>query len=175
MSISLTGVVRNKDVVVLYKGDACVAVPSDSLLVSGWKGGQGLMWTEASTDKFVVSISDGRFSSFAYCGSDETGDRFTGLTMNQVYSKHVTVISGSSLISTSTYEKYTWASRQSGSLVQIVYEPNQQLYFSLRGYWTNEDEATLSGSSHAPNSLAGFVTTLPKPINNYYLGVQTAI
>lgn len=109
------------------------------------------------------------------CGSDEVSDMHTGLSGTQRTARWATILTGGSLMSTSTYERYTWASRQAGPLVPIVYTSCQVLYFSLRGYWTNEDEATLSGASWAPNFFTGFVAQIPKASNSYFLGIQTGL
>jgi hypothetical protein len=83
---------------------------------------------------------------------------------------------GGSLISTSTYEKYTYASRVGGGpLVPIVYQENDPLYFSLRGIWTNEDELTLSGNPNAPCFFTGTCAQIPKEINRFFLGIQTSL
>jgi len=61
-------------------------------------------------------------------------------------------------------------------LVAIVYTASDRLVFSLRGYWTKEDEWTLSGDPRAPNNyFIGFVTQAPNTVTQGYLGVQTSI
>jgi hypothetical protein len=83
---------------------------------------------------------------------------------------------GGWLISTQTYEHYTWASRQMGPLVPIVYTVGQRLAFSNRGLWTNEDEWTLAGDPRAPNTFyIAYVAQVPRAENNYFLVLQTSI
>jgi hypothetical protein len=82
---------------------------------------------------------------------------------------------GGNLMATSTYERYTYASRLVPPLVPLVYGYNDPLYFSLRGYWTKEDEATLSGSPQAPASSFGFVAQPPRPSNREWLGIFTTL
>lgn len=175
MAASITEIVRNRDLILFFKGDAYTATPGPLMRASGWLGGQGVTWVTGVNDERTVEISDGRYGGVALYGSDEVADMHTGLSGTQVTAQFITILLGGNLLSTSTYERYTWASRQVGPLVPLVYTPNQILYLSLRGYWTNEDEATLSGAAWAPNFFAGFVSQVPKANNNYYLGVQTGM
>jgi hypothetical protein len=79
-------------------------------------------------------------------------------------------------IQTIAFEKYTWASRQAGPLVPITYNASDKLLFSLRGYWTKEDEWTLSGDPRAPNNYyIAFVTQAPSAVTQFYMGVQVSI
>jgi hypothetical protein len=84
---------------------------------------------------------------------------------------------GGWMISTSTYEKYTYLSRIGlGPLVPIVYTESDRLLFSLRGYWTNEDEWTLSGDPRAPNGYyIGFLSQIPSVITSDYMTIQVGI
>ena len=98
------------------------------------------------------------------------------MTRNGIVYQTTVMIAGGSLISTSSYERYTWASRtMGGPFVPLVYAPNDVLFMSLRGLWTNEDELFLSGSLLAPAFFAGFVSQIPKVQNNFYLGIQTSM
>jgi hypothetical protein len=57
-----------------------------------------------------------------------------------------------------------------------VYTEGVRLRFSLRGYWTTEDEWSASGDPRAPNNFyVGSITQSPKATNDFYLGIQTAI
>jgi hypothetical protein len=77
---------------------------------------------------------------------------------------------------TTSFETYTWASRQAGPLVAITYAESDRLVFSNRGYWTSEDEWTLSGDPRAPNSYyIGFVAQIPTAANDYFMTIQTSI
>lgn len=171
----ITEIIRARDVIMFFKGDSYTVTLSPAMIAAGWAGGQGVMWTAGVDDERTVTFSDGRYGGFLIWGSDEESDRFTGMTGNQAAYKFATLFAGGSLLSTRTYEQYTWASRQAGPLVPIVYRPNDILYFSLRGWWTNEDEATLSLAPYAPNFFTGFVSQVPKASNNYFLGVQTGL
>lgn len=171
----ITEIVRARDVIMLFKGDSYTVTLSDDLINQGWPGGQGVMWTPGVNDERTVTFSDGRYGGFLIWGSEEESDRLTAMTDSQQAYRYATMFAGGSLMSTSTYERYTWASRQAGPLVPLVYAPNDPLYFSLRGWWTKEDEATLSGAPYAPNFFTGFVAQVPKASNNFYLGVQTGL
>lgn len=163
---------RSRDCIVFMKGDSITVSISPTMANGGWAGGQGVMWVDSGDDVFMVSYSDGRYGGFLVWGSDETGDRFTAITGQQPHYRYATMFYGGCVISTSTYERYTYASRNAGPLVPLVYGANRPLYFSLRGLWTVEDELTLSGSPLAPASVSGYVAQVPKALNNNYLGIQ---
>lgn len=176
MQTLITEIIRARDVVVLFKGDCFTVTPDAGMVANGWPGGLGVRWTPGVNDQWTVTPSDGRYGGFLLWGSDEIADQYLSQTGNQRLERFAVIGTGGWLISTSTYERHTWASRTGpGPLVPIVYQPNDILYFSLRGYWTNEDEATLSGAAHAPNFFTGFVAQVPKASNGYFLGVQTGL
>lgn len=170
-----TEISRSRDVILFFKGDAFTVTVAPEMLAAGWSGGQGVMWTQGVNDEITVTFSDGRYGGFLLWGSDEAADQRTAQTGNQIEHRFATFLGGGFLLSTSTYERYTYASRLAPPLVPIVYLPNEILYFSLRGWWTNEDEATLSGAPYAPNFFAGFVAQVPKASNNFFLGIQTGL
>ena len=173
----ISQVFRSRDVVVFFKGDTLPVTPDTSLLLSGWKGGQGVRWVQGALDRFTVGTAAGRYGGFLLWGSDESSDQFTALTRNQLVYSNAVLGFGGWLLSTTTYEQFTYASRQGpGPLVPLAYNtPNLPLYFSLRGYWTPEDELTLSGSPEAPANVCGYMAAPPKASNQFYLGVQTAL
>ena len=78
---------------------------------------------------------------------------------------------------TTSFERYTWASRNMGGpLVEIPYQESDRLVFSNRGFWTREDEWTLSGDPRAPNAyFIGFVVQPPSASNDYFMTIQTSI
>jgi hypothetical protein len=88
------------------------------------------------------------------------------MTGQQLTYGYAVMVAGRGLISTSSYEQYTLASRTGpGPLVPLVYGANDLLYFSLRGLWSKEQEA--------PNLLSsGVVAQVPKAVNEFFLGVQ---
>lgn len=167
-------IIRARNCIVFHKGDTLTVAIDDAMAAGGWPGGQGVMWKDSSQDEFLTTYSDGRGVGFLIWGSDEDADQFTALTRNQPTYRFAVMIFGNSLISTSSFEQYTYASRIAGPpFVPLVYGPNDPLYFSLRGLWTKEDEATLSGKPYAPLDPVGIVAQLPKPSNNNFLGIQT--
>jgi hypothetical protein len=123
----------------------------------------------------LVTYSEGLYGGFLVWGSDEEGDRFTAITRQQPHYRYATMFSGGCLISTSSYEQYTYASRLGGPLVPLVYQVQDILYLSLRGLWTKEDEMTLSGHPLAPAFFTGFVAQIPKTSNRNFLGIQTSM
>jgi len=166
---------QSRDCVIYFKDDTYTVVVDATMVQNGWPGGQGVQFAGSVNDEFLVTYSRGHFGGFLVWGSDEDGDRFTAITKNQPHYRFATMLGGAALMATSSYERYTWASRQAGPLVPLVYQPNQRLYLSLRGLWTNEDELTVSGDPEAPASLAGIVAQIPKESNNLFLGIQTVM
>lgn len=168
---------RNRDVIVLFKGDAYPVTISSEMAAGGWPGGQGVKWAASDQDEFLVTYSDGLYAGFMLWGSNEISDQYTGMTQNQVVYRFGTCCAGGWQISTITYERYTWESRQGpGPLVEIDYHASDRLVFSLRGLWTTEDEFTLSHDPRAPNNYyIAFVSQVPSETTNWYMGVQTSI
>jgi hypothetical protein len=167
---------RTRDCIVQVKGDTLPVVVHETLVTSGWLGGQGMSWVPSSRDDLLVGVTDGNACGFMLWGSDETSDQYTAMTRNQPYYRSATMCFGGWQIQTGTYERYTYASRVSGPLVPLVYQSSARLRFSLRGYWTVEDEWSLSGDPRAPNSYyTGYVSQVPSQVSGYYLGVQVSI
>jgi hypothetical protein len=167
---------RTRDCVILVKGDAYPVSVDDAMAQSGWNGGQAVQWTPSGRDEFLVTISDGLYAGFMLWGSDESSDQFTTMTRSQPAYRFGTVGAGGWIIMTTSYEKYTYASRQSGPLVPIVYHASDRLLFSLRGYWTTEDEWTASLDPRRPNTyFIGFVCQAPTASNNFYMTIQVSI
>lgn len=168
---------RNRDCVVLLKGD-CYTVAVDPLLAaSGWRGGQGIQWTPSPKDLPTVKQSDGYYAGFALWGSDESADQLTAMTRQLPTYQYLVLGAGGWLIATTSYEQYTYASRIGGGpLVPITYYASDRLVFSLRGYFTKEDEWTLSGDPRAPNSYyIAFVAQAPSTVTDNYMTVQVSI
>lgn len=166
---------RSRDCIVFAKGDSQPVAVDAAMVTAGWPGGQGVEWTTSGSDERVVTFSRGLYGGFLLWGSNEPGDDYAAMTRSQTTYRYATFCSGGWLISTTSYERYTYASRLAGPLVAITYTANQPLYFSGRGLWTNEDELTLAGDPQAPAFFTGFVAQVPKATNNYYLGIQTSL
>lgn len=170
----MSEILRSRDCIVFLKGDSQTVVVSQSMVNSGWPGGQGVQWAGSTADERIVTFSTGLFGGFLIWGSDESGDGFTAQTRSQPHYRYATLLSGSNVISTSTYERYTFASRSGGGpLVPLVYTSQAPLYFSRRGIWTIEDEMTLDSDPQAPALSMAVVCQVPKPATREYLGVQT--
>jgi len=167
---------RTRDCVILVKGDAYGVTIDDAMASAGWIGGVGVQWTTPIGDQPTVTLSDGLYSGFALWGSDEPSDQYTAMTGQYPHYRYIVQGAGGWHIQTLAFETYTWASRQVGPLVPIVYNASDRLVFSLRGYWTKFDEWTESGDPRAPNDYyIGFVTQAPSAANQFYLGVQVSI
>lgn len=169
-------IVRARDCVMFSKGDMHPVTVDSAMIQGGWPGGQGVQWVDSTLPDPVVSYSQGLYGGFLLWGSDESADQYVSTTRGQLVHPHTAVmVAGNSVISTSSYERYTYASRLAGPLVPLVYAPKDPLYFSLRGLWTKEDELTLSGSPLAPAFFTGFTIQAPAPINQFFLGIQTSL
>lgn len=167
---------RTRDCVVHFKGDSYPVAVTPAMITTGWAGGQGVMWADAPDDDFMVTFSDGIYGGFLLWGSDETADQWTGITGSQLKYGYATFCAGGWLLSTLTYEQYTWASRQVGPLVPIIYTPGERLLFSVRGWFTNEDEWTLTVDPRAPNIYYNaYVVQAPRAGNDNYLVLLTSI
>ena len=168
---------RTRDVVILFKGDTYTVAVDAALCESGWRGGQACQWAPSARDEFLVTASDGLYAGFFLWGSDESSDQFTSMTRQQPTYKYAVVGGGGWLMATPTYERYTYLSRQGGGpLVPLVYKESDRLLFSLRGYWTTEDEWALSGDPRAPNTYyIGFVAQAPTVESRGYMTIQTSI
>lgn len=167
---------RSRDCVIFFKGDTQTVAVSQAMVDGGWPGGQGVQWVDSTADERVVTYSSGLYGGFLVWGSDETGDRFTAQTRSQPQYRYATMLSGGCLITTTSYEKYTYVSRTGGGpLVPLVYNIQDILYLSSRGLWTKEDELTLSGSPFAPAFFTGFVSQVPKALNGFFMGIQTSM
>lgn len=168
---------RTRDVIVFHKGLTLTVEVSDATATSGWLGGQAFNWEQPQGDQLLAAVSDGLYGGFALWGSDESSDEYTSITRSQPTYRYIVLGVGGWLFSTSTYERYTYASRiGGGALVPITYNASDRLLFSLRGYWTNEDEWTLSGDPRAPNvTYVGSVAQRPVASRNNYLTVQAVL
>jgi len=168
---------RTRDVVVFFKAVTFTVEVPESTAAAGWVGGQGFNWTTPTDDNFIASVTDGIVGGFALWGSDESSDKYTALTRNMPTYKFVVLGTGGWVIATSTYERYTYVSRTGGGpLVPINYNASDRLRYSLRGYFTSEDEWTLSGDPRAPNNVyVGSVVQRPTPSRDNYLTVQVRI
>jgi hypothetical protein len=173
----MTEILRTRDCIVFFKGDSTTVTVSSAMVTGGWAGGQGVQWVGVSQDDRVVTYSSGLYGGFLVWGSAEVGDRFTAMSDQQTTYRYATMFFGGNLISTTSYEKYTYASRISGPLVPLIYHSNDILYLSLRGLWTNEDELSQQIPSNplAPAFFVGFVAQIPKASNSYWLGIQTSM
>jgi hypothetical protein len=172
----MTEIVRNRDVVIFIAGDRQTVIVDQAMVDLGWPGGQGVQWVSSSLQYNVVTFSTGLYGGFMLWGSDESADQYTSMTNQPTTYKYGVMMSGRALMSTSTYEQYTYASRTGGGpLVPIVYHCGDLVYFSKRGFFTNEDELTITHDPLAPGFFVGFVAQIPKVLNSYYLGLQTSI
>lgn len=159
------------------KGDAHPVMVDDAMLAGGWAGGQGCQWIDSDRFEPVVTYSKGLYGGFMLWGSDESADQWVSATRVQLtHPQSAVLMAGNAVISTSTYEKYTYASRLAGGpLVPLVYQVRDPLYFSLRGFWTIEDELSQSSDPLAPAFFTGFVIQRPSVSNQFFLGVQASL
>ncbi len=165
---------RTRDCVVLKKGDTFTVTITEGMAAGGWIGGQGVQYASRGLDEILVDYSTGLYAGFMPFGSNEVSDQFTASTGNQTSYRYTVIGAGGWIVMTKAWEKYTYASRQSGPLVPLVYTESDRLVFSLRGYWTIEDEWTLSADPRGANNYyIGFVVQAPRP--DGYMTIQVSI
>lgn len=178
MSVSTTDdIFRDRDVIIFDKGLALTANIDQTMVSSGWMGGTGVQYTTPQNEEPYITFSNGIGAGFLLWGSNESADQYTAMTENQLTYAFAVFGIGAWLISTATYEVYTYESRTGGGpLVPLVYNASDRLLFSLRGLWTKEDEWTLSGDPRAPNTFyVGYVAQIAAASWNNYLTIQTSI
>jgi len=170
-------IVRARDCVLFSMGDSYPVTVDAAMVQGGWPGGIGVQWVDSTLPDPVVSYSQGLYGGFLLWGSDESADQFVSSTRSQlVHPQSATMIAGNAILSTSSYERYTYASRLAGPLVPLVYAPKDPLYFSRRGLWTIEDEASIVPAlPFAPAFFTGFCIQTPSPVNQFYLGIQASL
>lgn len=167
---------RSRDCVVIFKGDAYPVAVDQTMQTQGWQGGQGVQWTDSTKDEFLVTFSSGLYGGFLLVGSDESSDEFVSFTGNEKTYGYGVLCAGGWLISTRTFERYTYASRQSGPPVELNYTVGERVRFSLRGFWTKEDEWTLSGDPRGSNGFfIGSVVQAPSVDTDFFITLQTSI
>lgn len=170
---------RTRDCVVLFKGDSYTVLVDDAMRENGWQGGQAVKWVDSPRDEFLVTYSDGLYGGFLLWGSNESSDQFVSTEEQQPTYGYGTICLGGWLMMTRTFERYTWASRNGGGpLIPLTYTVGQRVLFSLRGFWTVEDEWTASGDPRGANGYyVGSVVQAPT-LNEQgvpYLTLQTSI
>lgn len=167
---------RTRDCIVLVEDLSFPVTVDDTMAQNGWPGGQAVTWAATPDDIFLATYSDGTYGGFVLWGSNESSDQFIAYTGNQPLYKFAVACTGTWVITTLAYEKYTLQSRLVGPLVPNIYVVGQRLRFSLRGLWTPQDEWTIFGDPRAPNNfLVGSIIQIPNAANNNYLTVQTAL
>lgn len=168
---------RTRDLIIFNKGPTYTVEVPQATAVAGWRGGQVFNWVGSTEDRLVAAPSDGLFGGIALWGSDESSDEYTSMTRQQPTYKYVTLGSGGWIVATLAYEQYTYASRTGGgALVPLTYTASDRLRVSLRGYFTIEDEWTLSGDPRAPLEIyAGSVIHSPTLARRNYLTLQVTM
>ncbi len=167
---------RTRDCYILMKGDTVTLPITQRMIVEGWRGGQGVQYVDPGAEEFKVDYSDGLYAGFLLWGSDEKEDDLTAMTRNQPAYGFAVMGTGNWIILTQSFERFTFASRQAGPLVPIDYHASDRLVFSLRGFWTKEDEWALSGDPRAPNNyFIGFVVQRPVASRRGYMTIQVSI
>ncbi len=169
-------IARTRDVVVLVSDLSFPVMVTDAMVQAGWPGGQGVTWAATPDDNFVATFSDGTYGGFLLWGSNESSDQYSSYTGNQLRYSFGVACTGTWVISTIAYEKYTLESRLLPPLVPNVFTVGQRLRFSLRGLFTPQDEWTISADPRGANGF--FIASIiqaPGPTNNNYLMVQTSI
>lgn len=176
----------NRDCALFHKGDTMPMRITDAMAASGWEGGTFVKWIDDGSGEPVVGIADGRYCGFAPFGSNESGDRYTAMTGQNPLYKYIAMFFGGNYMATTTYERYTYASRNgAGPLVPLVYRSQQFLYVSENGKITNEDESdpTVNAGQLFPDGspieerflFFGLCSVPPSAASKFYLYCQTNV
>ena len=148
---NLNPYIIQRELSVFHKGDSMPMKIDTVMAKKGWPGGIFVRWIDDGTGEPCVTIADGRYCGFTPFGSDEPADQYTSITKSNPTWRYISLFFGGNFIATTSYEKYTYASRHSaGPLVPLVYAPQDFLYVSENGLMTKEDE---SNSAVNPGGL----------------------
>jgi hypothetical protein len=172
----MTEISRDRDVNVLVKGSTFPVRVTPALAQSGWPGGIGVTWAPSANDDFLVTISDGASAGFLLEASTLDHNQWTGMDGAYVKYQFATLCAGTWVVAVKVFEKYTWASRQSGPLVPLSYSVGDRLRFSLNGKFSIENEWLLSSDPRGSNQLfVATVAQIPSIANKQTLLIQTSI
>ena len=167
MSITNLSGYNNRDCVLFHKGDTMPIKISATLATRGWVGGAFVRWGDDGTGEPGVDLANGTYCGFLPFGSNESGDQYTAITQTNVRSRTVSLYFGGNFLATTSYERYTYASRHGGGpLVPLVYSVQQFLYVSENGLLTNQDE-----SDPAVNAGGLFPDGTPITVRFLYFGI----
>lgn len=176
----------NRQCPIFHKGDSMPIQISTALAARGWLGGEFVKWHDDGTGQPTVTIADGRYCGFMPFGSNEPSDQYTSMTGQNPLYKYITMFFGGNFLATTTYEKYTYISRNGpGPLVPLVYTAQQFLYVSENGKITNQDESDVAvNPGHLfPNGdpilepflQFGICACPPIAANKFFLFAQTNV
>lgn len=171
-------ILRTRDCTVHFRGDSYPVAVHPYMIATGWPGFQWVQWCDSPLDEFRVTHSDGVYGGFLVWGSDESCDSLTASSGNQLVYGYAILCTGGWILSTSTYEKYTWDSRHGigPANVPIVYTVGGRLVVSNRGFVTPENEWAKVADPRGDNTFyIAYVIQVPRADNNWRLVLQTAI
>ena len=80
----MTEIIRARDCILFFKGDAYPVTVSPDMVRGGWVGGTGVQWVDSLSDDRVVTYSSGLYGGIVIWGSDESADQFTAMTRNGI-------------------------------------------------------------------------------------------
>jgi len=139
---NLDGYITQRDCSVFHKGDSMPAKIDAAMAARGWPGGSFVRWIDDGSGEPCVTLADGRYCGFSPWGSNEPADQYTSMTQTNPKNRFITLFFGGNYAATTSYERYTYISRNGpGPLVPLVYAPQQFLYVSENGLITNQDES----------------------------------
>lgn len=183
---NLEGYIGGRQCSVFHKGDSMPMKIDADMASVGWDGGTFVRWVDDGSGEPCVTIADGRYCGFTPWGSNEPADQYTAITPSQTRYKFITLFFGGNFMATTSYERYTYASRHGpGPLVPLVYHPQDFLYVSENGLPTVEDESDIAvNPGHTfpdgspivvPFLYFGIVSVPPSDLTNDRIFIQTNV
>jgi len=177
-----------EDVTMMLTGDTFPVTVGPLLRSSGWRGGTWVRYITPPDDveEFVVEQSDGNaatgfllFPSESYTPGEEWGavNNFTGAQLRTdagaVYgASTVTIIAGGGRMLFRVFETVpidVFGVRSAGS---ITYSLNEPLKVSENGLLCNDSDARMALAGVAQPLTVGVCCAIPRPQNNFALGLD---
>jgi hypothetical protein len=179
------------DVELMHLGDRLPVLAGPSLIASGWRGGQFVMYVTANWE-FTVEKSNGTIApGFLLMQSENyalTPPNGNGPGSPENFISHqflsgqgggssnvVTLITGNSRALFKVYETIALNGAGVRAGGPITYSLNDTLAVSENGLLCNDSDANLNAAGIPAPQIVGIVSAVPAAINNNRLGVDLNI
>lgn len=179
------------DVELMHLGDRLPVLAGPSLIASGWRGGQFVMYVTANWE-FTVEKSDGTIApgfllmqseNYAFTPPNGNGPGSPENFISHQFlsgqgggsSNVVTLITGNSRALFKVYETIALNGAGVRAGGPITYSLNDTLAVSENGLLCNDSDANLNAAGIPTPQIVGIVSAVPAAINNNRLGVDLNI